>query len=119
MGIQKVEMGSSASRDKPMPRQLVIKPRSAQWIMDNAPDVPKLRSPFHHELFFCVLCAFHRNAENNPASPLQWLYDSKSMMHKVLECAFMQAAREIDLLVAATNGQMAELQAKIHLTQVD
>ena len=41
------------------------------------------------------------------------------MMQKVLDFAFMQPAREIDLINAAKKNQVAELQAKIHLTQVN
>ena len=77
-------------------------------LLANALDVPKQRSPFNHRLFFAALCALHRMESRL----------SNSMVQKILECAFMQPAREMNLISAARKGQTAELQAKIHLNSL-
>ena len=41
------------------------------------------------------------------------------MLQIIMEHAFVEPARKIDLIAAAKNGRMPELRAKIHLTNVN
>jgi hypothetical protein len=85
--------------------------------MDHAPDPPQQRSPFNHAPFLCTLCCYHRKAIDDP--DVRHLYSTKSVLQLIMEHAFVEPAREINLFEAAKYGRMPELRAKLHLTNVD
>ena len=87
--------------------------------MENASDPSQQRSPFNHAAFLCTLCCYQRKAHDEPDAPVQHLYSSKRMLQIIMEHAFVEPARKIDLIEAAKNGQMSELRAKLYLTNVD
>ena len=113
------------------------------WIYRTALDLPQRRSPFNHDLFFCTLCSCHRKAHDEPDAPFQKIYSSKSVLQMIMDHAFVEPAREInlseaskwfsdrgkqvdltrareiDLIEAVKSGRMSDLRAKLHLTNVD
>ena len=72
------------------------------------------RSPFDHDCGFTVLCG-----ASDPGSTLHSLHEYISMLSMIVDIAFRQPARSIDLVAAAEHGHMAELRAKLQLTDVD
>ena len=78
-----------------------------------SPD-PIHRSPFNHDCCFTVLCG-----ASDPGSTLHSLHENISMLSMIVDFAFRQPARSIDLVDAAKHGHMAELRAKLQLTDVD
>ena len=87
--------------------------------MDNVPDLSLQRSPFNHAPFLCTLCCYQRKAHDEPDAPVQMIYSTKSVLQMIMEHAFVEPARKIDLIEAVRDGAMSKLRAKLHLTDVD
>merc|ERR1712166_1651469 len=89
------------------------------------------------------VCSCHRKALDEHDAPFQKIYSSKSVLQMIMDHAFVEPAREInlieaskwfsdrgkqvdftrareiDLIEAVKSGRMSDLRAKLHLTNVD